>query len=338
MISGKTIGKVYLEIEKKICNMIPEKWDRIYLYVSILDSINKLETGEMFFYYYPKSVIKKNPINVYEVPGKFNLEEEMYLKLADSLYREIQRLKEVMIKSGEEPWTNLTISIENCQMKLEFDYEDLRKSPFTNIERNLIWQYKNLKKDINSYRRKERKLIEKYLEYELAHPKKTRQYIEPFYIKPEVNTIDYNTEYREKLKVLAAEEDEKRRLIEEKKKARKELALKKKKLLEKKAKLEKEKQRKEKLEKKEALELKKRKEAMRRSILEEPPKKKKTSSKVKVEAKVAVKAKSETPKRESSIIKALKENSKQPKIEAKAKKEVDKVKQLKTKKKKQSEV
>ena len=108
-----------------------------------------------FFYYYPKSVIKKNPINVYEVPSKFNLEDEMYLKLSDSLYREIQRLKELMVKRGEEPWTNLTISIENCQMKLEFDYEDLRKSDFTNIERNLIWQFKNLKKVLykflNSY-------------------------------------------------------------------------------------------------------------------------------------------------------------------------------------------
>ena len=105
MITEKKIGKIYEEIEKKICNMIPEKWDKVYLYVSIVDGINKIETGEMFFYYYPKSVIKKNPINVYEVPSKFNLEDEMYLKLADSLYHEIQRLRDAMIKLGEEPWS-----------------------------------------------------------------------------------------------------------------------------------------------------------------------------------------------------------------------------------------
>lgn len=229
MINGKQIGKIYGEIQKKICNMIPEKWDKIYLYVSIMKGINKLETGEMFFYYYPKSVIKKNPINVYEVPSKFNLEDEMYLKLADSLYREIQRLKEVMVKLGEEPWTNLTISIENFQFKVEFDYEDLRKSIFSNIERNLIWQFKYLKKDISAYRKKERKILEKYIEMEENNPnKKLKTYVEPFYIKPETNIVDYNTEYREKLKILAAEEDEKAKLREAKKLKKKELTQKKK--------------------------------------------------------------------------------------------------------------
>ncbi len=230
MISGKKIGKVYEEIEKKICNMIPEKWDKVYLYVSIMKGINKLETGEMFFYYYPKSVIKKKPINVYEVPSKFNLEDDMYLKLADSLYHEIQRLKELMVKQGEEAWTNLTISIENCQLKVEFDYEDLRKSEFSNVERNLIWQFKYLKKDIGAYRRKERKILEKYIEMEEINPRKTKTYVEPFYIKPETNIVDYNTEYREKLKVLAAEEDEKKRQREIKKQAQKEKLLRRKKI------------------------------------------------------------------------------------------------------------
>lgn len=228
MITEKKIGKIYEEIEKKICNMIPEKWDKVYLYVSIVDGINKIETGEMFFYYYPKSVIKKNPINVYEVPSKFNLEDEMYLKLADSLYHEIQRLRDAMIKLGEEPWSNLTISIENFQFKVEFDYEDLRKSEFTDIERNLIWQFKYLRNELGSYRRKERKILERYLELERKNKRKTKTYSQPFYFKPEVNIVDFNTEYREKLKILAEEEDKKAKLREEKKRKKKELLEKKK--------------------------------------------------------------------------------------------------------------
>lgn len=230
LISGKRIGKVYEEIQKKICNMIPEKWDKVYLYVSIMKGTTKLETGEMFFYYYPKGVIKKNPINVYEIPSKFNLDDEMYLKLADSLYREIQRLKEIMVKNGEEAWTNLTISIEDFQFKVEFDYEDLRKSSFTNIERNLIWQFKYLKKDLGAYRRKERKIIEKYMEMESFNPRRVKTYSEPFYLKPETNIVDYNTEYKEKLKKLAAEEDEKERQRKEKLQAKKEELLRKKKI------------------------------------------------------------------------------------------------------------
>lgn len=223
MITEKKIGKIYEEIEKKICNMIPEKWDKVYLYVSIVDGINKIETGEMFFYYYPKSLIKKNPINVYEVPSKFNLEDEMYLKLADSLYHEIQRLRDAMIKLGEEPWSNLTISIENFQFKVEFDYEDLRKSEFTDVERNLIWQFKYLRNELGSYRRKERKILERYLELERKNKRKTKTYSQPFYFKPEVNIVDFNTEYREKLKILAEEEDKKAKLREEKKNKKKEL-------------------------------------------------------------------------------------------------------------------
>ena len=228
MITEKKIGKIYEEIEKKICNMIPEKWDKVYLYVSIVDGINKIETGEMFFYYYPKSVIKKNPINVYEVPSKFNLEDEMYLKLADSLYHEIQRLRDAMIKLGEEPWSNLTISIENFKFKVEFDYEDLRKSEFTDIERNLIWQFKYLRNELGSYRRKERKILERYLDLERKNKRKTKSYSQPFYFKPEVNIVDFNTEYREKLKILAEEEDKKAKLREEKKNKKKELLEKKK--------------------------------------------------------------------------------------------------------------
>ena len=48
--------------------MIPEKWDKIYLYASITNQINNLQTGELYFYYYPKGILKKNPVNVYEIP------------------------------------------------------------------------------------------------------------------------------------------------------------------------------------------------------------------------------------------------------------------------------
>ena len=75
--------------------MIPEKWDKIYLYASIIDQINNLQTGELYFYYYPKGILKKNPVNVYEIPYKFNLEEEMYLKLVEKLYNSIKELRKL---------------------------------------------------------------------------------------------------------------------------------------------------------------------------------------------------------------------------------------------------
>ena len=59
MLTTPEIRNVYEKIQKQLFYMIPEKWDKVYLYASVLDHYNNIQTGEMFFYYYPKSVLKK---------------------------------------------------------------------------------------------------------------------------------------------------------------------------------------------------------------------------------------------------------------------------------------
>ena len=54
---------LFSELQKKLFYIIPEKWQSIYLYASIIDIGNRKTTGEMFFYYIPKGIIKKKPIN-----------------------------------------------------------------------------------------------------------------------------------------------------------------------------------------------------------------------------------------------------------------------------------
>ena len=93
MPKGETIKDLYSEIRKCLFYMIPEKWESIYLYASVIQRDNGEETGEMFFYYFPKSIIKRNPINVYQIPQKFNLNEEEYIKDGEnttSLLKEYQ--------------------------------------------------------------------------------------------------------------------------------------------------------------------------------------------------------------------------------------------------------
>ena len=65
--------ELYKEIQNSLFDMIPEKWNKIFLYASVIDWVNSLETGEMYFYYIPKGILKREPVNVYEVPNKFNL-------------------------------------------------------------------------------------------------------------------------------------------------------------------------------------------------------------------------------------------------------------------------
>ena len=66
----KKIKEMYEDIQKRILYMIPEKWDKMYLYSSVMDRIDRQKTGELFFYYIPKGIFKKNPVNVYEIPRK----------------------------------------------------------------------------------------------------------------------------------------------------------------------------------------------------------------------------------------------------------------------------
>lgn len=139
--------------------MIPEKWDRIYLYASVMEGVNYLQTGEMFFYYFPKGILKKDPINVYEVPNKFNLDDTKYFKLADELYGVIKKLREEYIHINGKTWSNVTISIENCKFIVEYGFEDLKESSYTSYDRHIIFRYKYLKTGINTYNKRERNTI-----------------------------------------------------------------------------------------------------------------------------------------------------------------------------------
>ncbi len=192
MIINYKIRELYDKIQKQLFYMIPEKWDKVYLYASVLDHYNNLQTGEMFFYYYPKSMLKKNPVNVYEVPNKFNIDETAYLKLAEKLYEEIKLLRTTLVKIGEKPWSNITISIKDFKFNIEYNYEDLINSEYTSYDRHLIWRYKYLDIPLSSYSKKERKMVEKYLSEEEYHNKNITTYNEGIFKLPVSNIIEYN--------------------------------------------------------------------------------------------------------------------------------------------------
>ena len=131
----KKIKEMYEDIQRSIFYMIPEKWEKMYLYASVSDLIDRHTTGEMFFYYIPKGIFKKNPVNVYEIPQKFNLDEKEYMKLVNILYKKIVELREEFKKiEVVSTWTNLTMKIEGVKFNIEYDYEDLSKSKFNSYE------------------------------------------------------------------------------------------------------------------------------------------------------------------------------------------------------------
>lgn len=121
----KEIENAYEQIQKKIFFMLPEHWEKVCLYASIIEQPNEEITGEMFFYYFPKGILKKRPINVYEVPKKFGIDENQYLHLADNLYKSIKILRDICIKNHEKPWSNITIIIGSQNFRVIYEYDDL---------------------------------------------------------------------------------------------------------------------------------------------------------------------------------------------------------------------
>ena len=190
----KKIKEMYEDIQKRILYMIPEKWDKMYLYSSVMDRIDRQKTGELFFYYIPKGIFKKNPVNVYEIPRKFNLDEKEYLKLVNILYKKIVELREEFKKIEiVSTWTNLTIMIEGIKFKVEYDYEDLNKSKFSSYERHIIWRYNYLGIKEEQLNKKEREILERYLLGEKVVRRRER-YESGIYIKNIKNIVDYDTE------------------------------------------------------------------------------------------------------------------------------------------------
>lgn len=183
---------LYSEIQKKLFYIIPEKWESIHLYASIIDMPHQKPVGEMYFYYLPKGIIKKKYVNGYEIPNLFNIDEEQYSKLITDVYNMIKLLRERTIKAKKRIWSNITISIQNYQFKIEFDYENLRKSDFDSYERHVIWRHKYLSEGEEVLSRKDKKIIEAYEQYvNLNFIPKKDVYVEGIYKQPVKNIIDF---------------------------------------------------------------------------------------------------------------------------------------------------
>lgn len=192
METSLTMKKLYMDIQEKLYYMIPEKWDSIFLYASIFEGINNIESGEMFFYYFPKGILRKEPINVYEIPSKFNIDEEEYDKLTEELYRKIKKLKQEYFKITNKKWTNITISIENYKFTVEYGYEDLKHSEYSSYDRHIIWRYMYLNTSLNTYNKEEREIINSYLKKYKKEENKKDEYVEAIYKNRVHNVIDYN--------------------------------------------------------------------------------------------------------------------------------------------------
>ena len=161
------------QIQELIYYIIPEKWKNIELYVSMPDS--RIRKGELFFYYLPNSIFKRQYINCYEVPYMFNISEKEYSDIMSKLYNKFMILKEELNKNNrqvEEIYVHITkekyvyeIATDNVRLRKE-NIENNMLNLFTPYENHIIWRYLNL--GIFPDDRKEKEIIGRYLDTNIA--------------------------------------------------------------------------------------------------------------------------------------------------------------------------
>ena len=187
----KKIKELYENIQRKLFNIVPGKWDELYLYASIIERLGKVQVGEMYFYFMPRGILKRKFINVYEVPNKYNIEEEEYLKLVELLYDEIKELREEFRKTNQKVWSNLTISIKNDRITYTFCYDNLLGGQDEYYDHHIYWRKKYL--HIEPCGKKEEKAFNKYLSTRNLEVPKSDEYITGIYLKRQVNVVKYDT-------------------------------------------------------------------------------------------------------------------------------------------------
>ena len=194
MIENSEIKNVYSELQKQLFYLIPEKWNRIYLYASVEEKIKGIETGELFFYYFPKGILKRNPINVYEVPNKFNLNEEEYIKLVERLYQEVKKIRNIFKTNKHRLWHSVTIRIEESKFEIEYNYDELDSTNYSNTDKHIIWKYNNLNLPDEAFSSHDRKIIRKYINENIYFSPDIETYSTFIYRNPVKKILDYNRE------------------------------------------------------------------------------------------------------------------------------------------------
>ena len=159
------------QIKELIYYIIPEKWKNIELYISMPDM--GIRKGEMFFYYLPNSIFKRQYINCYEVPYMFNISEKEYSDIMSKLYNKFMILKEELNKNNrnvEEIYVHITKDkyvMEIATDDIILKKNDIRKNMlmlYSSYENHIIWRYINL--NILPDEKRDKEIIRKYLNSE----------------------------------------------------------------------------------------------------------------------------------------------------------------------------
>lgn len=131
MIGFSKEKELYMQIQEHLFDMIPEGWKNIYLHVSIIDIPNQIPKGELYIYYIPKGILKRKPVNCFEIPDLFDIDQEEYSRLMTSLFNVIKLLRMEYRKYKGNNFTTLDIICSNKVFNIKYGFEDIVNSEYS---------------------------------------------------------------------------------------------------------------------------------------------------------------------------------------------------------------
>lgn len=102
------IEELYQRIGNKLVGIIPDEWDKIYLYAEILP-------GSRIVYFYYNSTTRNELIFGQSIPEIYGVDDQIYNRLDRELVEYFVELNQESLKSSPEPWTNLTMYLDQSE-------------------------------------------------------------------------------------------------------------------------------------------------------------------------------------------------------------------------------
>ena len=136
MIFEEQVSKLYNEIANDVSDMIPDKWENIYLKAYVND-----ESSEVFFFY-----TKNNENELYysgDIPNLYNVSPVIYKDLLIEVHEKFIKLRDVFKKENQETWTSCEFHFSNeGKLNVSFGYIDWKNSDFGQYDRFNYYRYK----------------------------------------------------------------------------------------------------------------------------------------------------------------------------------------------------
>lgn len=127
--------KIYQMIANTVNKMIPDKWNKIYLYAEVL-------CDSRCVYFDFESTTKNMFIYSLNIPDEYGVDENRFQELKHELIGLFEELHEEFKINSPQAWNSLVMFLDNTgKFKMDYSYDEVKLTPH---EQRIIWKYKML--------------------------------------------------------------------------------------------------------------------------------------------------------------------------------------------------